>query len=449
MTTEACYSATPIGRQMGATMQWGLLGPEQLAGSRRTRTLGLGAAVRKFNQLAVPGLGGVWFAKQIFLATLGIRIADRLRPSSANVKAIEIANAVEALACWCAFRSNGWKSDSRLRGRQKLAGKDTLTFARLRQPRFYVTQPMRMATVEALVDLGFVEPGSQRFNSFRCTRAGLDLVEAATAGYKPYNATVEDYLVGCTKDEAAVSNTPALREALSPLVVLQPNARELIRDKLCEGSGRNPSAARRKNALSWFRSIDAKNPAGWEAKPSVLETNHWDDLRLGARFFTARDAAIDVLNAIEAQMAPLAAPKLNADNARKLSAVQTQLESLRAAAKGFLDEDKDPTEGRMATAFCRECTEEDSAAIIRNVVKRDDRVLRLVGHDVLPGAAFSRQPQAETSDEEGAGPGADDADRVPVPAGISGRIRNLYLLDLDLQGRLGGFLNTPGSDEAA
>ena len=405
--------------------------------------------MRKFNQLAVPGLGGVWFAKQIFLATLGVRVADRLRPISGNVKAIEIANAVEALACWCAFNSNGWASDSRLRGSQKLAGKDNLTFARLRQPRFYVTQPMRMATVEALVDLGFVEPGSQRFNSFRCTQAGMDLVEAATAEYRPYNATVEDYLLGRAKEDASISDTQVLREALSPLVVLLPDARALIRDKLCEGAGRNPSAARRKNALAWVRSLDGKNPAGWEAKPSVLDADHWDDLRLGARFFTARDAAIDVLNAIEAQMAPLTAPKLSADDAHKLSPVQTRLESLREAAQRFLDEDKDPTEGRMAMVFCRECVGADLAATIRNLVKRDDRVLRLVGNEVLPGAAFSMQPQVEISDEEGAGPGADNVGRVPVPADISGRIRNLYFLDLDLQGRLGEFLNPPATDEAA
>lgn len=429
-------------------MQWGLLGPEQLAGSRRTRTLGLGAAVRKLNQLAVPGLGGVWFAKQISLATLGVRIADRLRPSSANVKAIEIANAVEALACWCAFNSNGWTSDSRLRGRQKLVGKDDPTFTRLCQPRFYVTQPMRMATVEALLDLGFVEPGSQRFNGFRCTQAGMDLIEVATAGYKPYNAAVEDYLFGRAKDNTPISNTYALREALSPLVVLQPDARTLVRDKLCEGAGQNPSAARRKNALAWVRSLDVKNPAGWEAKPSVLDANHWDDLRLGARFFTARDAAITVLNAIEAQIAPLAAPKLTADDAHKFSPVQTRLGSLREAAQRFLDEDKDPTEERMATIFCRECIEADPAAIIRNLVKRDDRVLRLVGNDVLPGAAFSLQPQAKTSDEEGEGPGAANAGRAPVPADISGRIRNLYLLDLDLQGQLGEFLTPPATDEA-
>lgn len=429
-------------------MQWGLLGPEQLAGSRRTRTLGLGAAVRKFNQLAVPGLGGVWFAKQIFLATLGVRIADRLRHINANVKAIEIANAVEALACWCAFKSNGWTSDSRLRGSQKLAGKDDLTFSRLRQPRFYVIQPMRMATVEALVDLEFVKPGTQRFNSFRCTQDGIDLVEAATAECRPYNATLENYLLERAKDGATIKDTDKLRDALSPLIVLPSYARDLIRGKLCAGAGRNPEAARRKNALAWVDCLDVKNPAGWQAKPSRLDANHWDDLRLGARFFTARDAAIDVLNAIEAQMAPLAAPKLTANDAHKLAPVQTRLESLRKAAQRFLDEDKDPTEGRMAMAFCRECIEGDSAAIVRNLVKRDDRVLRLVGNDLLPGAAFSLQPQAETSDEEGEGPGTANAGRAPVPADISGRIRNLYLLNLDLQGQLGEFLTPPATDEA-
>ena len=42
---------------MGLTA-WGLLGPEMLQSERRTRTLGLRAAVRGFNDFAVPGLGG-------------------------------------------------------------------------------------------------------------------------------------------------------------------------------------------------------------------------------------------------------------------------------------------------------------------------------------------------------------------------------------------------------
>ncbi|WP_148300879.1 hypothetical protein [Asaia platycodi] len=103
----------------------------------------------------------------------------------------------------------------------------------------------------------------------------------------------------------------------------------------------------------------------------------------------------------------------------------------------------------MATIFCRQCTEGDSVAIIRNLVRRDDRVLRLVGNDVLPGGAFSRQPEAEISEDEGEGADADNAGRVPVPGGISGRVRNLYLLDLDLEGRLADFLNPPVAEEAA
>ena len=51
---------------------WGLLRPETIASERRTRTLDLGAAVRTFNDLAIPGLGGVWFGKQLLLATLGV-----------------------------------------------------------------------------------------------------------------------------------------------------------------------------------------------------------------------------------------------------------------------------------------------------------------------------------------------------------------------------------------
>lgn len=224
----------------------------------------------------------------------------------------------------------------------------------------------------------------------------------------------------------------------------------LFRDKLCEGAGQNPEAARRKNALGWVRSLDVDRPAGWEAKPTTLDADHWDDLRLGADSSQRETPpSIDVLNAIEAQMAPLVAPKLAADAAYTLSPVQTRLGTLREAAQRFLDEEKDPTEGRMATIFCRECIEGDSAAIIRNLVKRDDRVLRLVGNDVLPGGAFSGSLKRKPPDDEGEGPGADNAGRVPVPAGISGRVRNLYLLDLDFQGRLGEFLNPPAAEEAA
>ena len=81
------------------SMMWGLLGPEQLGGERRTRTLDLGAAVREYNERAVPGMGGVWYAKQLLLAMLGIALAQKLRERQINVSNITVANAIEALGC--------------------------------------------------------------------------------------------------------------------------------------------------------------------------------------------------------------------------------------------------------------------------------------------------------------------------------------------------------------
>lgn len=40
--------------------KWGLLDREFLPDSRRTRTLGLGASVRSFNDFAALGLSGMW-----------------------------------------------------------------------------------------------------------------------------------------------------------------------------------------------------------------------------------------------------------------------------------------------------------------------------------------------------------------------------------------------------
>ncbi len=430
-------------------MEWGLLGPEHLAGSRRTRTLGLGAAVRRFNQLAVPGLGGVWFAKQLVLATLGVAVAERLRQNSRNVKTLEVANAIEALACWGAFHSNGWQRDGRLRGVQKLAGKAGLTFAKLRQPRFYVTQPMRMATVEALVDLGFVHPGSTRFNSFRCTESGRDLVEAATGEHRPYHTTVEDYLVRLAAESTPITVTRPLQLALSPIVPLAPVACDLIRSRLCEGTGRNKDAARRKNGLAWVSSIDPDKPANWKTQPPTIDKDHWNDLRLGALFFQTRDAAIDVLIEIETAVARKDAQTIAPAAAAEIPAVQKQLRKLYDAAQRFLDENADPTEGKIAGNFCKDCTVADPAEIIRNLVRRDSRVLQLRGSHIVPGSAFVGRPQADDADEDAVGPGSENVGRIPVPEGISSRVQNLYLLELDLNHRLGTFLNPLPDEEAA
>lgn len=178
------------------TFQWGLMGPDQVPSARRTRTLGLGKAVRFFNEQAVPGLGNLWFAKQLVLAALGIAVAEQARVKGRNVSNIQVANAVEALACLLTFKSNNGQADARLRGSTKLQNKDISSFNVMSKPSFYVSQPMRMATVQPLLALGLTETdgNSARFNAYRIT-AGITPPTLATplslSGYKLTNVTWE------------------------------------------------------------------------------------------------------------------------------------------------------------------------------------------------------------------------------------------------------------------
>ena len=164
-------------------MIWGLLGPETLNNERRTRTLDLGSAVRSFNDLAVPGLGGVWFGKQLLLAILGVCAAEQARDVGLGVRNIETANAIEALACWLALSKNDWQTDARLRGLRKMRDKDDLTFATMRKASFYVTQPMRMSTVQPLPALGLADAGAERFNLFRCANVGKEFIEVSCSSF--------------------------------------------------------------------------------------------------------------------------------------------------------------------------------------------------------------------------------------------------------------------------
>jgi hypothetical protein len=195
-------------------MEWGLLGPEVLPTRRRTRTLGLATVVRNFNDLAVPGMGGVWFGKQLLVALLGVALAERARMSGRQFRNIEVANAVEALACWLALEQNGWKSDSRLLGRLKMQGKDELSFRKARQQGFYVTQPMRMRTVQPLLALGLVEATSERFNAFQCAEAGRTFIEAACRNYWPKNRSVLNNLLCWMHNDDDCVKTEHSRQAL-------------------------------------------------------------------------------------------------------------------------------------------------------------------------------------------------------------------------------------------
>ena len=94
--------------------------------------------------------------------------------------------------------------------------------------------------------------------------------------------------------------------------------------------------------------------------------------------------------------------------------------------------------GRIALDLCNALLKGSDDDLLAALVTRDGRVLRLVDRTVLPGpayrGAFTAQTQAQDdlqTDDEPSPPPAGH-----WPPGISRRLANLYLINLDLAGTL-------------
>lgn len=404
---------------------WGLLEREQTRLRRRTRGLGLGSAVRTFHELAVPGLGSVWFARPLFLAALGIRLARKT-----GLQNIEVGNAIEALACWHARGDR----DPRVLGRRKLAhlSGQFVDYKTARRRGFYVTTPMRQGTLIPLRALGLVEDGPQRFNAYTLTETGERLVDLVCADLRPNNSSVDAVLERWIRGDNGV-HTQIMRQALDPRLPLPDAARELLRERL-ERSGEG--ARRRATALSWIREASTTT---WEKCPAALDAEHWADLRSGAGFFGMQQAAVAVLDEVESVVRMLGRLPLKDAG----DAVGSALAMLAERARGFLGEQHDPSPGHEAQAFAHGVTAPPNEAL-RSLTLRDGRGLELRGDVVVPGPVFPREgplPGEERADDE-------ETDEVELPAvtrkvlpdGISSRMYALHTLDLDLSGRLDAWL---------
>ena len=442
------------------TIQWGMLAPENVKPSRRRLTLGLGKAVMLYNEAAVPGLGGMWFIRQAALALLGIRIAEETAHAGSK---IEVANAIEALACWIGYQERGWsRGDWRLRGSRKLKalqdrGIDR-TFRRLKSQSAYVTQPMRMGCVQALPALGLVDASGSRFNSFSVNVRGQQLIDAVFGERGPGKRPLPDYLRNWVLNEP-VNFTASLRRKLNPTADAGDDARMVMREALAfPGAG----AERRHNALIWMRRIDVGDDFGtipdtdWGNQPAEIDDNHWKDLQAGAALLQTRDAAIGVLANIEQEL--IAHSRLDLTRALP-EEVSASLEAWRKEAQRFLELDGHGPDDAAAAArdFCTEALQSDFHAI-RMLVNRENHMLRVTGGVVVPTAAWRTDAALrvndathEGSDIETDPDGREDgapmrAERDVLPPSISPRIIYLRRLSLDLDGRLGTFIEAQGQN---
>lgn len=439
-------------------MLWGLLGPDVVASNRRTRTLGLGALVREFNERAVPGMGGVWFAKQVVFALLGIEIATCLRSKGKSLDNIRAANAVEALACFIGLEENNWEGEARLRGATKMNGATGLSFAKVSAPGFYVTQPMRMATVQTLPALGLVTTSSSRFNSYRLSERGRDLINACAGTPCYYSSTAIDLLVQWAEgSEYQLANRDGIRSALSPLQTLNNAAAAILHNAILQGEGREvlERKQRRRTAMQWverLRTAGSSVDIGWEKCPSELSEEHWHDLKSGAAFFALRDAALHTLDHVEHSLGRSGLSFFNLSGELNTQ-VESALGDLRRSAERFLELGSDLD---AATTFARICTKQEGRQVLAELVVRDGRVLRLVGNaEIRPASAYlgvlSWLDDTNGGNDRSLIEEGDQTPSIPRlnwPDGISGRVPNLFLFNADLKSDLKRWISTaPVADD--
>lgn len=426
---------------MTKSFHWGLLGIDSVQSIRRTRTLNVGSVVRMFNQLAVPGMGNVRFCKQIFLAALGIAVAEEARKKNQRVKNIEVANAIEAIGSRLSFEEYGWTPDPRLRGLYKLRTKKELIFAEARKKSFYVTQPMRMACVQALPAIGITTNNSVRFNIYQLTNEGKALIDRICEDYGQFlrQKNLIDYLVYWIqgKDEILINND-RVYNALSPLEKLSKSSRKYIETFVLQNSADEFSRSRRQAIFKWVEELRIGNQKKWDwnKKPKDISEEHWNDLKSGSMFFKTRDLALDLLNKLEGQV------NATSKNKIKLNSIDLKLKNekykLKLAAQSFLDNYQTSTKSDEAIIFINECL--DDLNVIKNMVIRDGIGLRLRGNDVIPGSAFKGDLSTGRSliDED------EDIDNsisdYALPDNISGRVKNMFYLNIDLKGELDKWL---------
>lgn len=445
---------------------WGLMGPEYLTDLRRTRTLNLASVVRQYNDLAVPGIGGLWYGKQLLIPTLGVAVAQEVRSRGMDVTNIKVANVLEALACTLAFLTNEWTSDERLRGVTKIQSSlkltnpkltnPKLTFKEVSQSRYYVSTPMRQSIVQALPSLGLVESDSVRFNTFQCTEIGLDLIEQAVGAYRPYNTRVLEYLTQWVMGQRIIENSNMLTQALSPLVPWDENTNKFLKNLIVNGGQEEQRLKnRRKNALSWIDSIciSKKDLFSWTNKPDQIDPEHWHDLHAGALFFIMRDAALATLDSVEAHLRQASVKKLSLkDNIPEDSEIDKAIKVLRSKAEEFLNFSKNfGASIQEAISFGEQCCQANSTDVLRSLVERDGLVLRLDGEVICPGGSFKSKADArdDTQSDQFGNARLGRNKNIPLPPGISYRMRNLYLLNLDMKNKLSDWLKNNNQTEGA
>jgi hypothetical protein len=401
----------------------------------------LRAADLFFRELVVPGLGRIWFARQLSWPLAALALHEELVSyGSTAPKPTTICHGIEALACKLQYVANA-DQDTRSRrilgrrafGRDENSG--VWTFQQLHQRRNYVQNTHRQAATRAVnVERGLGFARGSRFDFLELEPVGRDLANAFLKQHVGQGGTtLRKRLVGwlCSEQELPAARDSFLR-ALSPEYPT-PEERTIVRSRLLDADTKDRKGAKEKRqrlARAVGRAANMRDIEG-DIVVRLREAGHREQANelIAARAF---GAVLDRARAAVASLTHKVEPARGGVQLANLANdpdVKRAFKDLRSAANNYVN--KANTAGvnePTSRAFASTVAAADDGNAIKLVVHRAGEVLTLGDGTVMRGALFRVVNTAdETGDlEDGA------ASIEPDRTGRTFRIANFHALLRDV-----------------
>jgi hypothetical protein len=406
---------------------WGVASPDSAISQRANLDFGLRRAMLHYAELSVPGIGGIFFVRQLLWPCLALWV--QAEGTGRRISTVRIANGIEALASKTWLYFNPGASPETHQGR--VAGLRILPhrgwmFKDLGAAGGYVTNPLRRAASRALpVDggLGFSDGGAILSRMALTTNVGeifaqTALEEKIAQGGKTLGPWLRDWVnsnlnLPPQPGDAMLAN---LLKAIGPFKPTKEQRKivlgRLLLDDCSKPKGMQDTGRRRrlveviqKHSRAGIRNFD-NQVLNSLMKAGKDGQEHVTALRTARAFRQMLDAAVVVVRVCllhSNSSLVLAALAEDTDIAAKLNL-------LRSATSEFLQISKGDVllQHQDAKAFAGGVSEDDLPLALRTLIQRDARILLLdeTQERVMRGSAFRsdrldwNDPEADASSGE-------------------------------------------------
>jgi hypothetical protein len=416
---------------------WFSPAPSEVSSSRISLDFNLRAADLFFRELVVPGLGRIWFARQLSWPMAALKLHEELASHGSNApKPTAICHGLEALACKLEYLVDPQDASRRILGRRAFgrdSDREVWSFPRLRQAINYVRNTHRQAATRAIrVDGGLGFARGSRFDLLEMEPVGRALANAFLEQRVGQGGTsLRKWLLGWLNGNHEISSVPrTLLEALSPEHATD-NERALVRSRLL---GTSESEKRQRLARAVGRAADLPDIED-DVIVRLREAGHLEQANeivaaraFGAVLDRARDAVAHLTRAVEPARGGVKLVTLASDPALRKS-----IKNFRWVSNNYINQANTAgVKEATSRSFADAIVAADDSEAIRLLVRRADEVLWLADGSVVRGPLFRIVDGSdETRDLE------DGAESIePDRTGRTFRIANLHSLlrDVDQRG---------------